>query len=231
MRAWIFFPLLACLFYPAQAEEFCELPPCGGIPARIFSARVIAVLDGDTVLVQRGTRNRQPVKVRLAGIDAPEKEQAYGMDSKRSLSELALKQQVRVSVQATDDYGRLVAHLVADGRSINEEQVRRGMAWEYSRFRNNRQYLALQDEARQARRGLWAQPDPMPPQQWRKLHAVAQPPQRTPVVRGYACGSKRHCSQMVSCDEARFHLMHCKIKTLDQDGDGTPCESLCAGKK
>lgn len=231
MRAWLFFPLLVCLLYPAQAEEFCELPPCSGIPARIFSARVVAVLDGDTVLVQRGSRNRQPVKVRLAGIDAPEKEQAYGMASKQSLSELVLKQQVRVSVQATDDYGRLVAELVADGRSVNEEQVRRGMAWEYSRFRGNRHYLALQNEARQARRGLWAQPEPMPPQQWRKLHAVAQPAQRAPVARDYACGSKRHCSQMVSCDEARFHLTHCKIKALDQDGDGMPCESLCAVKK
>lgn len=217
MRAWIFFPLLACLFNPAHAEE--------------FSARVVAVLDGDTVLVQRGSRNRQPVKVRLASIDAPEKEQAFGMASKQSLSELALKKQVRVSVQATDDYGRLVAHLVADGRSVNEEQVRRGMAWEYSRSRGNQHYLALQNEARQVRRGLWAQSDPMSPQQWRKLHAVAQSPQHTPASRDYACGSKRYCSQMVSCDEARFHLTHCKIKVLDQDGDGTPCESLCAGKK
>lgn len=230
MRAWATFLLLACLFNLAFAEEFCELPPCGGIPARTFSAKVIAVLDGDTVLVLRGSRNRQPEKVRLADIDAPEKEQPFGMASRQSLSGLVLKKQVRVSSQATDDYGRLVAHLVADGRSVNEEQVRRGMAWEYSRSRGDRRYTALQNEARQARRGLWAQPDPMSPQQWRKAHATTRPPQRG-AARAYSCGGKRYCAQMTSCAEANFFLTHCGVKTLDSDGNGVPCESLCAAGK
>jgi endonuclease YncB( thermonuclease family) len=93
-----------------------------------FTAKVIAVLDGDTVMVLRNSG--PPVKVRLADIDAPEKEQPGGIASKKSLSDLVLHKQVSVSTQATDIYGRLVAHLTVDGRSVSEEQLRRGMAWE-----------------------------------------------------------------------------------------------------
>ncbi|MBI4936625.1 MAG: thermonuclease family protein [Nitrosomonadales bacterium] len=199
------------------------------MPARTFSAKVIAVLDGDTVLVLRGSRNRQPVKVRLADIDAPEKDQAYGLMSRQSLSDLVLKKPVRVNTLATDDYGRLVARLEADGRNVNEEQVRRGMAWEYSSRHGHKAYLALQNEARRAKRGLWAQADPEPPWLWRKAHAASPSPQRVPP-RDYACGTKRYCSQMRSCDEAHFYLRHCGVKTLDSDGNGLPCESLCAAR-
>lgn len=214
MRAWVPFLLLVCIFNAAHAEE--------------FSAKVIAVLDGDTALV---LRNGKRVKIRLANIDAPEKAQEYGMASRQSLVEMVLRKQVQVSSKAMDEYGRMVAQIEAGGLNVNEEQVRRGMAWEYSHFHSDRHYIALQSEAQQARRGLWAQSGPLPPWQWRKLHAATQQPQRTPAARDYVCGGKRHCTQMISCDEAHFHLTHCGIKTLDHDGDGAPCESLCAPKK
>lgn len=210
------FLLLVCAIQTATAGE--------------FTGRVVAVLDGDTVLVQRGARGGSSLKVRLAGIDAPEKEQPFGEVAKRSLSDLVLKRQVRVNGQATDDYGRLVAHLESDGRSVNEEQVRRGMAWEYSRRHDSKVYVALQYEAQQARRGLWAQASPTPPWQWRKAHASAQPPQRG-AARAYTCGTKRYCAQMTSCGEANFYLAHCGVKTLDSDGNGVPCENLCAARK
>lgn len=218
MRALL---LLACLSGTAQAEE--------------FTARVIAVLDGDTVLIKRANGL---VKIRLAEIDAPEvghagmggqppnsqKDQEYGTASRQSLSDLVLKKSVQVSSQAVDSYGRMVAHLTVDGRKVNEEQLRRGMAWEYSNYHSNKAYIALQDEAQKAKRGLWAQAKPTPPWQWRKTHAATQP------QKDYACGSKRRCAQMSSCEEARFYLTHCGIKSLDRNGDGTPCESLCAAK-
>ena len=211
MRVLMLFLLLACTFNITHAEE--------------FTARVIAVLDGDTVLV---LRSGQQVKIRLSNIDAPEKAQEYGMASKQSLAEMVLRKQVQVSSQAMDEYGRMVAQIEAGGLKVNEEQVRRGMAWEYSHFHSDRHYLALQSEAQQARRGLWAQSSPMPPWQWRKLHAADAPPQRAPEAQDYTCGSKRHCSQMSSCDEAHFYLTHCGIKSLDRDGDRIPCEKLCA---
>jgi endonuclease YncB( thermonuclease family) len=222
-----FFLFCACNF--AHAEKFCELPPCSGIPARTFSAKVIAVLDGDTVLVQRGARSSQPVKVRLDGIDAPEKEQPYGMASRQSLSELVWKKQVQVGTQAVDDYGRMIAHLTVDGRNVNEEQIRRGMAWEYSRHHGNKAYAALESGARQARLGLWSQAEPMPPWQWRKAHAATRPPHA--ATQGFSCGTKRYCTQMASCDEAHFYLTHCGVKALDGDGNGVPCESLCTRGK
>lgn len=262
MRTLMLFLLLACAFNIAHAEE--------------FNAKAIAVLDGDTVLVLRGS---QKVKVRLVNIDAPEKAQEYGMASRQSLVGMVLRKQVQVSSQAMDEYGRMIAHFSVDGLNVNEEQVRRGMAWaaagwrqsrraaprppegrvsggvpftgaptgvplagDYSHFassaassqpprdplHSDRHYIALQHEAQQARRGLWAQSSPMPPWQWRKLHAADAPPQRAPGAQGYTCGSKRHCSQMSSCNEAHFYLTHCGVKSLDRDGDGVPCEKLCA---
>jgi hypothetical protein len=117
----------------------------------------------------------------------------------------------------------------ANGLNVNHEQVRRGMAWEYSRFHSNRELVALQREAQQARRGLWAEAGAIEPSQWRKQHpAIAQP--HAPAA-GAACGSKKYCSQMSSCEEARHYLTRCGIKTLDGNGDGVPCENLCGAGK
>jgi endonuclease YncB( thermonuclease family) len=221
MRALMLFLLLACTFNTTHAEE--------------FSGKVIAVLDGDTVLVLRGA---QQVKVRLANIDAPEKAQEYGMASKQSLVEMVLRKQVQVSSQAVDQYGRMVAHLSVDGLNVNEEQVRRGMAWEYSNFHSNQALIALQEEARQAPRGLWAQGNPTPPWDWRKQHpsTVAEQPhavvsatttRATATSLDHSCGNKKHCSEMSSCEEAKYYLTQGGVKTLDGDGDGVPCEKLC----
>jgi endonuclease YncB( thermonuclease family) len=156
--------------------------------AEEFSAKVIVVIDGDTVLILRG--NKQ-IKVRLAGIDAPEKAQAFGENSKQSLTELVLNKQVRVDSQAMDSYGRMVAQIKVDELNVNYEQVQRGMAWAYSRFNRSKTLLVLQNGAREAKRGLWAQTDPIPPKEWRKAHAV---PQQQYVAQNDICGSKRYCS-------------------------------------
>ncbi len=208
LRLFVFLALL-CAVGLAQGGE--------------FTGKAVTVIDGDTLLV---LRNGQPVKVRLAGIDAPEKAQAYGEEAKRSLAELVLKRQVRVVTRAVDDYGRLVALVEVDGLSVNEEQLRRGMAWEYSRFHDNKPYLALQREAQRARRGLWAAGDTVEPSKWRKAHPSVHPQPATEA----GCGTKHYCSQMASCEEARFYLEHCGAKSLDGNGDGVPCESLCGGR-
>lgn len=214
-----------------------------------FSAKVIAVMDGDTVLVQRkgGT-----LKIRLAEIDAPEvghagmggmppdsqKAQPFGESSRRSLSGMVLGKKVNVISQAVDQYGRMVAHISVNNLDVNAEQIRRGMAWEYSHFHSNHALIALQEEARQAPRGLWAQSNPTPPWEWRKLHpsvagnpshaaGLSVPVSSSETVAGLVCGSKKYCSEMASCEEARHYLAQCGIKTLDGNGDGVPCEKLC----
>ena len=112
------------------------------------------------------------------------------------------------------------------------------LAGAYSNHHSNKTYIALQSEAQQARRGLWAGAEIMEPAQWRKLHAADAPPTTpmhatVPSVRAsedYTCGSKRHCAQMRSCDEAYFYLSHCRVESLDRSGDGVPCKKLCGGK-
>ncbi len=215
---------------------FLALGYACGAWAGDFTARVIVVLDGDTLLVLRGN---QKLKVRLANIDAPEKGQAGGMASEQSLADLVQDKQVQVSSRAVDVYGRIVGLVTVGGTNVNEEQLRRGMAWEYSRFHGNKAYVALQHSAQNARRGLWAQADPMPPWQWRKLHPRTESvlansgvsrPSPDAASADPACGSKRYCSQMRSCEEARFFLTHCALRSLDGNGEGVPCEALCVRK-
>lgn len=207
----------------------------GSANSQEFTAKVIAVLDGDTVLVKRTSGL---VKIRMAGIDAPEKAQTFGETSKRSLAEMVLGKQVKITSQAKDQYGRMVAAIEVNGLDINAEQLRRGMAWENSHFHRDKKLLTLQEEARQAPRGLWAQGNPTPPWEWRKQHPGAsadsapdtKPEKMTAptITEDLRCGHKKHCSEMTSCEEAQFYLTHCDAKMLDGDGDGVPCEKLCS---
>ena len=193
-----------------------------------FNAKVIAVLDGDTVLIKRGTGI---LKVRLVEIDAPEKSQPFGASSQQSLAGMVLGKPVQFSSQAFDQYGRMIAHLSVNGLDVNAEQIKRGMAWEYSHFHSNHALVALEAEARAAPRGLWAMSQPMPPWDWRKQHpsnALPAHPVTQPAEHDASCGNKKHCSQMSSCEEARHYLSVCGLKYLDGDSDGTPCEKLCA---
>jgi micrococcal nuclease len=100
-----------------------------------FTTKVIAVLDGDTVLVKRASGL---LKIRLAEIDAPEKAQTFGETSKRSLSDMVLGKQVKIVSQTMDQYGRMVAHLSINGLDVNAEQIRRGMAWAAVGWRQSR---------------------------------------------------------------------------------------------
>lgn len=199
---------------------------CSSARAEEFTAKVIEVLDGDTVLIKRANGLQ---KVRLAEIDAPEKAQPFGSASQQSLSGMVMKKQVKFVSETMDQYGRLVAHLSIDGLDVNAEQVRRGMAWEYSNFHSNKKLIALQQEAMQVPRGLWAQSSPTPPWAWRKLHPSTLPSSSALTPAG--CGKKRQCWEMVSCEEVQFYFTQCGIKSLDGDGDGTPCEELCSPQK
>jgi micrococcal nuclease len=204
--------MLIVLSGMAQAEE--------------FTTKVIAVLDGDTVLIRRA---KGVLKIRLADIDAPEKAQPFGASSQQSLSGMVLGKQVKVVSQAMDQYGRMVAHLSVNGLDVNTEQIRRGMAWEYSHYHSNHELIALEAEARQAPRGLWAMSHPTPPWDWRKQHPNTMPAAHgTSTTNDPSCQPKKRCAQMTSCEEARHYLTLCGWKYLDGDGDGTPCEKLCA---
>lgn len=191
-----------------------------------FSAKVIAVMDGDTLLIMRDGYKQ---KVRLADVDAPEKAQPYGLASRISLTEMVKGKQIQVLSLAVDDYGRMVAMVSVDGQNVNHEQVRRGMAWEYSRSRNNHELKALQREAQQLKRGLWAGTETVEPAQWRKQHPsnMAGDIARHAATPEPGCSNKKRCSALSSCAEARLYFSRCGGKALDGDGDGLPCEKLC----
>jgi endonuclease YncB( thermonuclease family) len=138
---------------------FCAAPACAA-DAQQFTGRVMAVEDGDTVRVQRGQGD---VRVRIFGIDAPEATQPYGPEAREQARRLLLDRTVVVSMKDIDQYGRLVAALSVDGRDAGTELISSGAAWNYAQFSQDDRFAALESGARDARRGLWALPDPTPP--------------------------------------------------------------------
>lgn len=136
-----------------------------GVIAAAFLASVIGISDGDTMTV---LREREPIKIRIAEIDAPEKKQPFGTRSKQALSDMCFGKQAEVIPQATDRYRRTVARVRCDGQDVSESQVRGGMAWVFDRYVVDRGLYRLQDEAKEGRRGLWVDAGPVPPWKWRK---------------------------------------------------------------
>ena len=145
--------LLLLTAFPAHADQV---------------ARVVSVHDGDTLTV---LIEHKQVKVRLTDIDAPELGQPFGRNSKQSLSDLCFGKLATLDVRGQDRYKRALAQVTCDGRDANAEQVRRGYAWTYTRFAPAGSPLyAIQNEARAAHRGLWAERSPVAPWEWRRNH-------------------------------------------------------------
>jgi len=135
--------------------------------APAFQARVVRVTDGDTLEVLRG---RERIRVRLEGIDCPELRppQPFGRKAKDFTSERAFGKTVRVRVVTTDRYGRQVCRVAVGGRDLGADLLRAGLAWHYKHFNQEAHLAQLEAQARAQRRGLWADPKPMPPWEWRR---------------------------------------------------------------
>lgn len=137
---------------------------------------VVGVSDGDTVKLLAG----KEIKVRLAGIDAPEKAQPYGQTSKHALSRLVYGKEVTAECGKTDRYGRLICKLLVGGADANLAQVRAGMAWHYKQYEREQapldrsRYAAAEDAARAGRAGLWSDANPMSPWDWRRAKKAPQ---------------------------------------------------------
>ncbi|NKE70185.1 thermonuclease family protein [Candidatus Manganitrophus noduliformans] len=138
--------------------------------AESFSGKVVKVSDGDTISVMHQGRAQ---KVRLHGIDAPEKRQAFGNRAKKFTSDLAFGRVVTVQAVDVDRYGRIVGEVILpDGRSLNRKLVKAGLAWWYRKYSKDKSLGELEEEARSARRGLWIDPNPIPPWEFRKKEKV-----------------------------------------------------------
>lgn len=147
---------------------FLLLLPALPLGAETLSGKVIGISDGDTITI---LKDKTQMKIRLYGIDAPEKSQAFGTKSKQYLSDLIFGKEVRVKTYRNDRYGRTLGEIyVGEGRlSVNAEMVKAGFAWWYQKYTPERLDLkALEDEARKERRGLWADPHAIPPWEFRR---------------------------------------------------------------
>ena len=141
-----------------------------------LEGRVVGVRDGDTLDLLT-TANEQ-VRVRLAGIDAPEMGQAYGNVAKRALSSMAYGRIARVEWSKKDDYGRVVGKVRVRDADVALRMIRQGLAWHYRAYAaeqsaaDRRRYAAAEDGARAQRSGLWQDPDPVAPWLFRHRHPV-----------------------------------------------------------
>lgn len=134
-----------------------------------FTGTVVGVLDGDTIEV---LRNQHPERIRLQGIDCPEKGQAFGNRAKQAASDLTFGKEVTVQTHGHDKYKRTIGEVILpDGMNLNQELVKQGLCWWYRKYAPRDTLLErLETQAREERKGLWADPQPVPPGEWRKSH-------------------------------------------------------------
>lgn len=149
----------------ALLAQVLDLPTAIAEPT-YWSGEVVRVMDGDTIEV---LHNRRAIRVRLANIDAPEKSQAYGSKSRDYLGDMIFRQAVDVEDLGQDKYGRVIGVVYLGNMNANAEMVRAGMAWVYRFYNADPSLLALEENAKRARMGLWRDNNPTPP--WEFRHA------------------------------------------------------------
>ena len=154
--------------FDSQAEMLQALEASAPAAVQEFTGKVVGVSDGGTITV---LHNGKGERIRLHGIDSPEKRQAFGNRAKQFTSKLVFGKTVTVEVMDRDRYGRtLGVVLLPDGRSLDRELVRAGFAWWYRRYApDDETPEQLEREARGAELGLWADPHAVPPWEWRKM--------------------------------------------------------------
>lgn len=134
--------------------------------ATVISGRVVRIADGDTLTVLDANNNQ--FKIRLAEIDAPEKKQAFGNKSKQYLSAICYSKQATVRTSENDRYNRIIGYVNCDGVNANKQQVQNGMAWAYKQYVKDPEFYRLEIDAKTNARGLWADPNPIEPWEFRK---------------------------------------------------------------
>lgn len=211
------------------------------IPATCFSwpAKVVSITDGDTIVV---LHEGQKKEIRLYGIDCPEKGQGHGEQAKALTAALVSGRNVDVEQKDIDKYKRIVGLVKVDGQCLSELIIQNGYAWVYTKYCQEKfctDWVKLEGIARQQKKGMWADPSIVPPWEWRAAKREGKQEQESapvimiggnkPVGAGlsggqYRCDGRTHCSQMTSCDEARFFLRNCPGAKMDGNNDGVPCE-------
>lgn len=136
--------------------------------SKSFTGKVVAVLDGDTFIVVDSNNFQQ--RIRLSGVDAPEKNQNYGQKAKYALSSLIYYKTVVVNYANYDKYGRIIGLVYVNSENINEQMLKLGFGWAYLKYldASNIHYKDLERNARNSKFGLWNDNQPIPPWEFRK---------------------------------------------------------------
>lgn len=172
---------------------------CCVMPASwAYEARVVGISDGDTVTVLDA--NKAQHKIRVAGIDAPEKAQAFGNKSKEHLSDLIYGKSVSIPDSKIDKYGRTVSKIMLGTLDAGLEQIKAGMAWHYKKYETEQSatdrasYSAAEKYARAARQGLWSQGDAQRPEEFRHPQAISK---------SLGSGTECPCGENLFCTGSR----------------------------
>lgn len=131
----------------------------------VFQAECVGVADGDTLTVLQGKRQ---IKLRLEGIDCPELHQSFGTRARQFTSSLVFGRKVTVSAQYLDRIGRTVSRVSVNGKDVSLALVEAGLAWHYRRYSSDPLLAKAEAQARRLKKGLWSDPRPVPPWEWRR---------------------------------------------------------------
>ena len=133
-----------------------------------FTAKVVGIKDGDTVVVLDSLNNQ--TTLRLAEVDTPEKSQAFGTKAKQFTSDQIYLKTIKYVVTDTDRYGRSIAMIYydTDNKYISAEIIKAGMGWHYKRYSTSKELATFEDNAKKNKIGLWIDNNPINPSDWRK---------------------------------------------------------------
>lgn len=152
--------LNGCIYTGDDQQQSSVLPPAA------LTGKAIKMIDGDTFdLLSNGTVYR----IRLNGIDCPERSQPYYQQAKNFLANACLKQQVTVTYSSKDRNGRLLGNVYVNGKLINLTLVQQGYAWHYKKYSKDVQLARAETAARAAKLGLWKDGNAIAPWEWRKM--------------------------------------------------------------
>jgi endonuclease YncB( thermonuclease family) len=133
-----------------------------------LAGRILSVADGDTFTLDV---NGQKVKVRLYGIDCPERDQPYGKEARDFVLDWVRGRPVSIKSRGKDQYERVLGEAFIGESNLNKELLAHGYAWWYeSHAKTRKDYRELQQQAQQARRGLWSDPEPITPWEFRRIY-------------------------------------------------------------
>jgi micrococcal nuclease len=139
-------------------------------------ATVTKVIDGDSLKAK--TKEGKEYEIQVEGIDAPELKQPHGKEATEALSKMVMGKEIKVTWTKKDNFDRLLAQIHVDKTHANQEMLRTGHAWHFKRYNQSKELVELEEEAKKAKRGLWATENPQAPWDFRKETRSPEKPDR-----------------------------------------------------